>query len=52
MSHKKLKADVTPFPFSALASMRRCARADQRKELEHLCRYITRPAIANERLKR
>ena len=23
----------------------------QRKELEHLCRYITRPAIANERLK-
>jgi len=27
-------------------------RADQRKELEHLCRYITRPAIANERFKR
>jgi Putative transposase len=26
--------------------------ADQRKELEHLCRNITRPAIANERLKR
>ncbi|MGB9277012.1 MAG: transposase, partial [Terrimicrobiaceae bacterium] len=26
--------------------------ADQRKELEHLCRYITRPAIANERLER
>jgi hypothetical protein len=26
--------------------------SDQRKELEHLCRYITRPAIANERLKR
>jgi hypothetical protein len=24
----------------------------QRKELERLCRYITRPAIANERLKR
>ena len=23
--------------------------ADQRKELEHLCRYLTRPAIANER---
>jgi Putative transposase len=22
------------------------------QELEHLCRYITRPAIANERLKR
>jgi hypothetical protein len=27
-------------------------RAHQRKELERLCRYITRPAIANERLKR
>lgn len=27
-------------------------RADQRKELEQLCRYITRPTIANERLKR
>jgi Putative transposase len=27
-------------------------RADQRAELEQLCRYITRPAIANERLKR
>src|SRR5262245_24112402 len=26
----------------------RCA-ADQRQALEHLCRYITRPAIANER---
>ena len=26
----------------------RCG-ADQRKALEHLCRYITRPAIANER---
>ena len=25
---------------------------DQRQQLEHLCRYITRPAIANERLKR
>ncbi len=29
----------------------RCAM-NQRKELEHLCRYITRPAIANERLTR
>jgi hypothetical protein len=28
----------------------RCG-ADQREELERLCRYITRPAIANERLK-
>jgi hypothetical protein len=27
-------------------------RADQRAELEQLCRDITRPAIANERLKR
>ena len=27
----------------------RCA-ADQRQAIEHLCRYITRPAIANERL--
>jgi len=26
--------------------------AHQRKQLERLCRYITRPAIANERLKR
>ena len=25
---------------------------DQRAELKHLCRYITRPAIANERLQR
>ena len=24
--------------------------AEQRQALEHLCRYITRPAIANERL--
>ena len=29
----------------------RCG-AHQRKALERLCRYITRPAIANERLKR
>jgi Putative transposase len=28
----------------------RCG-AGQRQQLEHLCRYITRPAIANERLK-
>ena len=33
--------------------MRRCAGAPiSVKELEQLCRYITRPAIANERLKR
>jgi hypothetical protein len=36
--------------FSLLTAVR--WRADQRAELEHLCRYITRPAIANERLKR
>jgi len=29
-----------------------CCAAHQRKKLEHLCRYITRPAIANERLTR
>ena len=34
--------------FSLHAAVR-CA-AEQRSELEHLCRYITRPAIANERL--
>ena len=27
-----------------------CCAADERKKLEHLCHYITRPAIANERL--
>jgi hypothetical protein len=27
-------------------------RVDQRKELEQLCGYIIRPAMANERLKR
>jgi hypothetical protein len=36
--------------FSLHAAVR-CG-ADQRRELEHLCRYITRPAIANERLRR
>ncbi len=34
--------------FSLHAAVR-CA-AEQRQALEHLCRYITRPAIANERL--
>jgi hypothetical protein len=34
--------------FSLHAGLR-CA-ADQRQALEHLCRYITRPAIANERV--
>ena len=35
--------------FSLHAGLR-CG-AEQRKQLERLCRYITRPAIANERLK-
>jgi hypothetical protein len=41
---------VNAHGFSLHAAVR-CA-AHQRKELERLCRYITRPAIANERLKR
>src|SRR5262249_54280160 len=41
---------VNAYGFSLRAAVR--WRADQRKELEQLCRYITRPAIANERLKR
>ena len=36
--------------FSLHAAVR--CRAHQRKQLERLCRYITRPAIANERPKR
>jgi hypothetical protein len=36
--------------FSLHAAVR--TGAHQRKELERLCRYITRPAIANERVKR
>ena len=38
------------YGFSLHAAVR-CG-AHQRKELERLCRYITRPAIADERLKR
>src|SRR5262249_55419030 len=41
---------VNAHGFSLHAAVR--WRADQRKELEERCRYITRPAIANERLKR
>ena len=41
---------VNAHRFSLHATLR--WRADQRKELEQLCRYISRPAIANERLKR
>ena len=40
---------VNAHGFSLHAAVR--WRADQRKELEQLCRYITRQAIANERLK-
>src|SRR5262249_44603855 len=40
---------VNAHGFSLHAAVRR--RADQRKELEQLCRYISRPAIANERIK-
>ena len=42
------KCCVNAHGFSLHAGVR-CAM-NQRKELEHLCRYITRPAIANERL--
>ena len=42
------KCCVNAQGFSLHAGVR-CAM-NQRKELEHLCRYITRPAIANERL--
>jgi putative transposase len=47
-SARELRVDA--YGFSLHAAVR--WRADQRKELEQLCRYITRPAIANERLKR
>ncbi len=36
-------------PGFSLHAAVRCA-ADQRRQLERLCRYITRPALANERL--
>jgi len=39
---------VDAYGFSLHAGV--CCAINQRKELEHLCRYITRPAIANERL--
>ena len=42
------RADAHGFSLQAGA---RCG-AHQRKKLERLCRYITRPAIANKRLKR
>ncbi len=43
-----LCADAHGFSLHAAV---RCG-ADQRKQLEQLCRYITRPALANERLTR
>ena len=45
-----LELRVNAHGFSLHAGLR--WRADQRLELEQLCRYINRPAIANERLKR
>jgi hypothetical protein len=39
---------VNEHGFSLYAEV--CCAAHQRKKLEHLCRYITRPAVANERL--
>ncbi len=44
------KCTTNAHGFSLHAGVR-CAM-NQRKELEHLCRYITRPAITNERLTR
>jgi squalene cyclase len=43
-----LCADAHGFSLHAAV---RCG-ADQRKQLQRLCRYITRPALANERLSR
>jgi hypothetical protein len=43
-----LCADAHGFSLHAAV---RCG-ADQRKQLEQLCRYITRPALANDRLSR
>jgi putative transposase len=49
-AHSTQPGCVNAHGFSLHAGVR-CG-AHQRKELERLCRYITRPAIANERLKR
>ena len=45
--HENKKYCVNAHGFSLHAGVR--CTMNQRKELEHLCRYITRPAIANER---
>ena len=44
--NQNLCADMQGFSLHAAV---RCA-ADERKSLEQLCRYITRPALANERV--
>ena len=46
-SASELRVDAHGFSLHAAVRW----RADQRQELEQLCRYIARPAIANERLK-
>ena len=43
---QNLCADISGFSQHAVA---RC-KADDRQALEQLCRYITRPALANERV--
>jgi hypothetical protein len=45
---KALCADAHGFSLHAAVRL----ASHQRKELERLCRYITRPALANERLSR
>jgi hypothetical protein len=40
---------TTPLPSTLLHAAVRCG-ADDRQALEQLCRYITRPALANERV--
>ena len=47
-SKQNLCADTQGFRLHAAV---RCA-ADERQALEQLCRYITRPALANERVRR
>ena len=53
-SSKALCANAHGFSRTGDKSLHAAVRcgADQRQALEQLCRYITRPAIANERLKR
>ena len=45
-----LLKDIQAYGFGLHAAVR--SGAGQRKELERLCRYIIRPAIANDRLQR